>query len=175
MSRINTNVQSMIARNALNTQQQAMNTSMTRLSTGLQINSAKDNPAGLIAVLNLQGQQAGTTQAIGNAQRADNLVSTAEGALNQVSGMLTQLQTLVSQAANSGGLTGSEISANQAQVDSILSSINRIANSTTFDGKNLLNGNLGYVTSGVSGSNITALQVNQAQVAAGSPRRWRWR
>ena len=169
MTTINTNIQSMIAQNALSAQNKSMNTSLERLSTGLQINSAKDNPAGLIAVLNFQSQAAGATQAISNAQQADNMVSTAEGALNQVSSLLTQLQTLVSASANSGTLSGTEVAANQAQVDSILSSINQIATGTTFNGKNLLDGTLGYVTSGVTGADITGLQVNQAQVAAGSP------
>jgi flagellin len=159
----------MIAQNALNTQETALNTSLTRLSTGLQINSAKDNPSGLVAVLNFQSQQAGATQAISNAQQANNMISTAEGSLNQVSSLLTQLQTLVSASANSGSLSSTQVAANQAQVDSILSSINQIATGTTFDGKNLLNGSLGYVTSGVAGASITGLQVNQAQVAAGSP------
>ena len=169
MTTINTNIESLIAQQALSKQQASLNTSLQRLSTGLQINSAKDNPAGLIAVSNLQSQAAGMTQAISNAQQAENMMGTADGALGQVSSLLTQLQSLVSQSASSGDLTSSQIAANQQQVDSILSSIDRIANSTTFNGKNLLNGQLAYVTSGVAGADLSAVQVNQAQVSTGSP------
>lgn len=76
--------------------------------------------------------------------------------------MLTQLQGLVVQSANIGALSQSQISANQVQVDAILTSINQIANSTSFDGLKLLNGNYAYNTSGAAASAFTALTVNRA-------------
>ncbi len=97
---------------------------------------------------------------------AGNVIGTAEGGLNEVSSLLTQLQGLVGQAANSGGMSASEIAADQLQVDSILSTINRISSSTTFEGRQLLNGNLAYTTSSV-GSAVTNLQVNSALVPEG--------
>jgi flagellin len=82
MSRINTNVQSLIAQHVLGKQTKSVNTSLERLSTGIKINSAKDNPAGLIASEGLRAEQAGTTQALSNVERANSVIGTGEGALN---------------------------------------------------------------------------------------------
>jgi flagellin len=164
MSRINTNVSSLIAQNALSQNNAALQTSLTRLSTGLQINSGEDDPAGLIAANDLKDQQAGITQALSNAQQANNVIGTAAGGLTEVSSLLTQLQSLVSQTANSGGLSSTQVSANQQQVDSVLSTINRIAGSTQFAGKSLLNGNYAYTTSSTSTSAFASLQVNAASL-----------
>jgi flagellin len=164
MSRINTNVSSLIAQRVLRTNNNNLNTSLQRLSTGLKINSGADNPAGLIASENLRSEKAGITQAIDNAQRASNIIGTAEGGLNEVSSLLTQLQSLTGQAANSGGMSNEETQANQLQVDSILDTINRIAGATAFEGKKLLNGNYGYTTSSVTASAFSSLQVNTARL-----------
>ncbi len=168
MSRINTNVSSLIAQRALAKNNETLNTSLQRLSTGLQINSGKDNPAGLIASQNLKAETQGITTAIDNANRASNILGTAEGGLSEVSNLLTELQGLVSQAANTGGLSSDEVAANQLQVDSILSTVNRIAGSTSFQGAKLLNGNLDYTTSTVGTSAITGLQVNSAAIPSGA-------
>lgn len=168
MSVINTNVSSLIAQHALNQNQQSLNTSLQRLSTGLKINTGADDPAGLIASQNLLAEQTGINTAINNAQRANNVMGTAEGGLNEVSSLLTQLQGLVGQSANSGGLSSEEVSANQLQVDSILSTINRVAGATNFEGTKLLDGSLDYTTSSVGTSAITGLQVNSAAVPDGS-------
>lgn len=168
MSRINTNVSSLISQRILERNNNSLNTSLERLSTGLKINRGADNPAGLIASENLRSEKVGIAQAIDNAERAGNIIGTAEGGLNEVSNLLTELQTLVSQAANTGGLSPEEISANQLQVDSILGTINRIAQSTSFQGTKLLNGNYDYTTSSVSTSSITGLTVNSARVPDGS-------
>ena len=168
MSRINTNVSSLIAQRTLAKNNDNLNTSLQRLSTGLKINTGKDNPAGLIASENLKAETAGITTAIDNANRASNILGTAEGGLSEVSNLLTQLQGLVGQAANSGGLSKEELDANQLQVDSILSTVNRIAGSTSFQGTKLLNGNYDYTTSTVGTSAITGLTVNSAAVPDGS-------
>jgi flagellin len=167
MSRINTNVSSLIAQRVLRKNNDNLNTSLQRLSTGLKINSGADNPAGLIASENLRAEKSGITQAIDNAGRASNIIGTAEGGLNEVSSLLTELQSLVGQAANSGGLSSEEVSANQLQVDSILGSINRIAGATAFQGKKLLNGDYAYTTSGVAASAFDSLQVNAAKLPDG--------
>lgn len=168
MARINTNVSSLVAQRVLRTNQNNQNLSLERLSTGLKINKGSDNPAGLIASENLRTEKAGITQAIDNAGRASNIIGTAEGGLNEVSSLLTELQSLIGQAANSGGLSSEELSANQLQVDSILGSINRIAGATAFQGKKLLNGNLGYTTSGTGTSAFGSIQVNAARLPAGN-------
>ncbi len=167
MARINTNVSSLIAQTALAKNNSALNTSLQRLSTGLKINSGADDPAGLIASENLKSEQVGITTAIDNANRASNIIGTAEGGLSEVSNLLTQLQGLVSQSANSGGLSKEEINANQLQVDSILGTINRIAQSTSFQGKQLLNGNYDYGTSGVASTAFDNIQINSAHVPDG--------
>jgi flagellin len=163
---INTNVSSLIAQRSLGQNNASLNSALQRLSTGLRINKGSDDPAGLIASLSLQQEQTGIQTAINNASLAGNVIGTAEGGLNEVSSLLTQLQGLVGQAANSGGLSADQISADQLQVDSILSTINRISQSTSFEGTQLLNGNLSYTTSGV-GSAVSNLQINSAIVPSG--------
>src|SRR3954469_15277967 len=168
MSRINTNVSSLIAQRVLTKNNNSLNTSLQRLSTGLKINSGADNPAGLIASENLRAEKAGISQAIDNAGRASNIIGTAEGGLSEVSNLLTELQSLVSQTANSGGLSNEEKQANQLQVDSILSTINRIAQSTAFQGTKLLNGNYSYSTSGVASTSFNNVQINSARIPDGA-------
>src|SRR5882724_2228523 len=160
MSRINTNIQSLQAIHSLGKNQTDLAMHLQRLSTGLQINSGKDAPAGLIASQQLQSEMAGITQAIDNSQQAGNVVNTADGALSEVSSMLLELQSLTNQAANSGAVSPQEIAANQLQADSILNSINRIANTTQFNGVKLLNGSLDYTTSSVNNTEIANTTVN---------------
>lgn len=164
MSTINTNVSSLIAQRVLQTNNNNLATSLQRLSTGLRINSGADDPAGLIASQALKAEQTGITTAIDNAGRATNVIGTAEGGLNEVSNLLNELQGLVNQSANTGGLSQDEISANQLQVDSILSTINRISNSTSFQGRNLLDGTLAYTLSGAGTSAFAAIAVNAANL-----------
>ena len=168
MSIINTNVQSLVAQNALRQNNASEATSLQRLSTGLRINSGADDPSGLIASENLKSETSGIQTAINTANQAANIIGTADGALGEVSNLLTSLQGLVSQTANSGGLSSAEVAANQSQVDSILGTINRIAGSTSFQGTQLLNGSLDYTTSGVASTSLTNLQVDSANVAFGA-------
>src|SRR5215212_9440201 len=105
MSRINTNVSSLIAQRVLRKNNDSLSLSLERLSTGLRINRGADNPAGLIASENLRAEKAGISQAIDNAERASNIIGTAEGGLSEVSSLLNELQQMVSEAANTGGLT----------------------------------------------------------------------
>jgi len=161
---INTNVGSLIAQRSLSANNKALNTSLKRLSTGLKINSGADDPAGLIASEALKAEKTGLTTAIDNANRATNIIGTAEGGLTEVSNLLNQLQGLVNQSANTGALSSDEIKANQLQVDSILTTVNRIANSTSFQGKNLLDGSLGYTLSTAATSAFTAISVNAANL-----------
>jgi flagellin len=167
MSVINTNLSSLIAQQALQQNSSALSTSLERLSTGLKINSGADDPSGLIAMNNLLAQQTGINTAINNANRAGNIIGTAEGGLNEVSNLLTTLQGLVSQSANTGGLSSDEVAANQLQVDSILNTINRISGGTSFEGRNLLDGTLAYTTSGVTGADVGNVQVNSANIPDG--------
>ena len=167
MSRINTNVTSLLAVNNLNQNNSALQTSLQRLSTGYRINAGKDDPSGLIASESLRAEQQATATAIGNAQRADNIIGTAEGSLSEVSNLLVSLQGLVGDAANKAGLSQDEKDADQLQVDSILSTINRISNSASFEGVKLLNGTFDYSTSGLSTTSaFTSVSINSAKVGA---------
>jgi flagellin len=164
MSTINTNVSSLIAQQAFQKNTESLTTSLQRLSTGLKINTGADDPAGLIASQALQAQQTGINAAINNANQATNVIGTAEGGLNEVSSLLNELQGLVTQSANTGALSTGEVAANQLQVDSILSTINRVANSTNFQGSNLLDGSLGYTLSSAGTSAFAAISVNAANL-----------
>src|SRR3954462_8468897 len=164
MSRINTNIASLAAITQLTRNQGDLATHLQRLSSGLNINSGKDAPAGLIASETLRSEINGINQAIDNSTRATNVINTAEGALSEVSALLLEVQGLTNEAANRGALSDQEIQANQLQVDAILNSINRIANTTQFLGMQLLNGTLDYTTSGVSASKIDIVQVNAAEI-----------
>ncbi len=164
MSRINTNISSLQAINRLNKNNADLSMRLQRLSSGLKINSGKDAPAGLIASETLRSEINGINQAIDNSSRAGNVINTAEGALGEVSSLLLEVQSLTNQAANSGALSPDEIKANQLQVDAILNSINRISNTTQFNGVKLLNGSLDYTTSGIATSSIDVAQINAAKL-----------
>jgi len=163
MARINTNVGAVIAQRHLNSSFRALGQTMERLSTGLRINHGKDDPAGLIVSERLRSEVSAVSQAIANTQRASLVIATTEGALDEAAALLRDIQELIIEAANEGAFSDEEIRANQLQVDSAIASIERIANSTTFAGRYLLNGSLDYITSGVDTTQITALAVNAAQ------------
>ncbi len=177
MSRINTNVQSLISTRVFQKNSTDLNRALTRLSTGLRINSGRDDPAGLIASETLRSTKRALTAATDNARRADTIVAVAEGGLQEVNSLLLDLEDLVDRTANEAGLTDAEVAANQLQIDSILQSITRMANSTTFGSKKLLDGTLDFNTSGYNTATVgqtafstavTSLQVNTASVADNS-------
>lgn len=161
MTRINTNLSSLVAQKTLQRSNSQLNEALTRLSTGLKINSGKDDPAGLIASESLRSDITSTKKAITNSERANQLIATADSALGQVTSLLNDIRGLVSEAANTGALSDSQIQANQLQIDSSLEAIDRISQVTQFQGRRLLDGNLDFTTSGVS-SNIQDLQIDQA-------------
>lgn len=165
MSRINTNVPSLLAQRVLGSQNQGLVTSLERLSTGLRINRGKDDPAGLIASENLRNEKAAINSAIGNAQRAEQVVNVAEGGLQEISNLLVELQSLIGQSANEAGVSDAEKDANQLQIDSILQTIDRVANSTSFNGSKLLNGNFDYTTATAASSDLDAITINSARLS----------
>jgi flagellin len=169
MTRINTNVSSLIGQRVLNANNNVLSMSLERLSTGLRINRGKDDPAGLIASENLRAEIRGLDQAIKNAERADQVVNIAEGGLNEISALLTELQSLVVQTANTGGLSREELEANQLQIDSILQTIDRVSSATSFQGLKLLNGNMDYQSTSISGV-VNSFKVNGAKLGFGETR-----
>lgn len=135
-----TNTNTLTLLNILNKTAEAQTTSLLRLSTGMKINRGKDDPAGLIAVSSLNAELVGVEAAIMNGQRANSVLSVADGALVEVESLLKEIETLAAQSTSSGGLSDAEISANQAQIDNAVNSINRIIQTTSFNGKKLLDG-----------------------------------
>ena len=150
MSRINTNIPSIQAVHKLAANQLDLKTRLERLSTGLRINRGRDDPAGLIASETLRNEIRGITQAVENSQRAINVISTAEGALNEISALLLDVRGLINHAANDGAIGAEELKADQLQIDSIIEAIDRIVNTTQFGGEKLINGNYQYTMSGVT-------------------------
>ena len=166
MSRINQNIPSLIAQRVLGNQNKGMAQSLQRLSTGYRINRGADDPAGLIASENLRAEKSAINSAITNSQRADQVVNVAEGGLQEVSNMLVELQGLVGATSNEAGVSQEERDANQLQIDSILQTIDRIANATSFQGTKLLNGNFDYTVSGQDDAVLSDVTVNAAKLAA---------
>lgn len=161
MSRINSNINSLVAQRINGQQNAGLSQSLERLSTGLRINRGGDDPAGLIASEVLRGEQAALTAAIGNAERANQFVAVAEGGLQEISSLLTEVQSLVGQSANEAGLSQEEREANQLQIDNILTTIDRISSTTSFQGSQLLNGSFDFQVSGVAGT-VDELNINNA-------------
>lgn len=155
--RVNTNVAAMNALRNLGITGSEFGKSITRLSTGLRINSAADDPAGLISSESFRAQIAGIDQAVRNNQDAVNYAKTAEGALDEVNRLLRDARSLAVASANTGTLTQSQIQANQNQLNSIVSSITRIAEQTQFGTKKLLDGSAGVSASVTSPENVKSM------------------
>lgn len=170
MSRINSNIPSMVATRVLTMQNKTLNQSLNRLSTGLRINSGKDDPAGLIASELLRAERAAIGAAITNIGRANNVVATAEGGLDEINKLLTELEDLVDRSSNEAGISQDERAANQLQIDSVLDSVNRIANSTEFQGRKLLDGTFEYTTSGIDNTDFSDVDITAARIANGAYR-----
>ncbi len=162
MSRINSNIPSLVAQRHLTSSQESLRLSLERLSSGLKINRGADNPAGLIVSERLRSEISAVSQAMDNSSRAINVIATTEGALDEVQALLTDIQGLLVEAANSGAFSDEEVAANQLQVDNAIDSITRIANTTTFAGRKLINGELDYVTSGVTQTELADVHVHGA-------------
>jgi len=170
MSRINTNIPALQGIHRYQDNQSELNLRLERLSTGLRINRGKDDPAGLIGSERLRYDIRGIRQAVENSTRANNVVFTAEGALNEASALLLDLQALIVSSANESGLLQEEIDANQLQIDSILASIDRIANTTTFAGKKLLDGSQSYLLSALPTAAVDWVSLFSVQVPHGGTR-----
>ncbi len=137
--RINTNVQSLAAQRSLGTVKRAQNTSLEKLASGNRINKAGDDAAGLAISEKLKANIRGTQQATRNAGDGISMVQTAEGGLNEVSNILVRLRELSVQAA-SDTVGDTERKFTDLEFQNLSSEVERIAESTKFNGKNLLNG-----------------------------------
>ncbi|MGX5174559.1 flagellin N-terminal helical domain-containing protein [Aliikangiella sp. IMCC44653] len=139
---IQTNVSSIAAQRTLGRTNEALGTTFQRLSTGLRINSAKDDAAGLQISNSLTSQINGLGVAVRNANDGISLAQTAEGALQESTNILQRIRDLSIQSAN-GSNSASERSALQQEVSQLQQELNRIAETTSFGGRNLLDGTFG--------------------------------
>jgi len=135
-----------------------LSVSNERLATMQRINSGSDDPAGLIAAENLRAEITAIRAASDNAGRARAMIRTADSSLGQVSGLLNTIRGNVVSAAG-GGLSDAELSAMQMENDAALEAINRISGTTSFSGKQLLNGSSGFEVSGANSAQVTDIQV----------------
>lgn len=133
---------------------QRFNQSINRLSTGMRINSAADDPSGLIRSENFRAQISGVDQAVQNNQDAINYAKTAEGALDEIARLLREGRQLAVASGNTAVLDANQIQANQNQWNLMVNSINRIATETQFGQKRLLDGSSGVNASVVNLANI---------------------
>lgn len=136
---VNTNVSSLNAQRQLSNSGGALDTSFQRLSSGLRINGAKDDAAGLQISNRLTGQINGLNQGIRNANDGISLAQTAEGAMDEITGMFQRIRTLAQQASN-GSNTDEDRLALQEEIRQLSKEVNRVAEDTTFGGQNLLDG-----------------------------------
>ena len=154
MAVVNTNVSASIAQSALARNDRALGTAMEQLSTGRKINSAGDNASGLAITARMTSQIKGLDTAIRNANDAVSMISTAEGALDEISNMLQRMRELAVQAG-----TGTTDSADRTYMNTEFSNlraeIDRIADNTQWNGRNILDGSAGAST----GKSTVAFQV----------------
>jgi len=136
---VNSNISSLNAQRQLVNSGLSLDTSFKRLSSGLRINSAADDAAGLQISDRLDSQIQGLNQGNRNANDGISLAQTAEGALEEITSMFQRVRTLAQQASN-GSIVGTDRLAIQDEIRSLMKEVNRVAADTTFGGQNLLNG-----------------------------------
>ncbi|MCK5771363.1 flagellin [Algiphilus sp.] len=168
MLSINTNVMSLNAQRNIASTQSQLATSMERLSSGLRINSAKDDAAGLAISERFTSQIRGMNQAVRNANDGVSLAQTAEGALGEVTNNLQRIRELAVQSSNATN-SATDRNALQAEVSQLLSEINRVADQTSFNGVNLLDGSFAGASFQVganAGETITVSSIADINTAA---------
>ena len=156
---INTNVSALNALDNLNNVANNVAGSIEKLSSGLRINRASDDPAGLIISESLRAQIDGLNQAVSNSQDATNLIKTSEGALTEVNTLLRNVRQLAVHAANTGVNDQTAVQADQSQISSSLASIERIAEQTQFGTKHLLDGSSGIASNVVDTKDIAGINI----------------
>ena len=153
--RINNNIGAQRAFNSVSQTNYEIGKSMNRLSKGLRIADASDDPAGLISSELFRAQLSSMDQAMRNNNEALNYAKTAENGLGEMNKLLSDARSLAVASGNSATLTATQLSANQDQLNSIVGSINRIAGSVTYSGRKLLDGSAGVTTQVSNGSKVS--------------------
>lgn len=137
---VNTNINALNAFNNLERTDSAVTTSMNRLSSGLKVQTAADNPAGFVVSQYLSNQAGGYGVAVQNGQNAVSVLQVAMGALNQSSSILQTMEQLATQSANGGASDSTAQAADQQEFSALQSELDQIANTTQFGNTQLLNG-----------------------------------
>nr|WP_300676509.1 flagellin [uncultured Acetatifactor sp.] len=162
--RINYNVSAMITNNNLANNDSALAKSLERLSSGLKINSAKDNPAGLAMAKRMNAQLEGLSKANQNASDGVSIIETADGAMSEISEMLQRMNELTMKAAN-GVESDKDREIIQEEVKQLTQEIDRVAEATEFNGQRLLNGEFSY-KGYVESSNTNHLKIKVASYSS---------
>jgi len=160
---INTNVASISAQNQLSNSQKMNDQALERLSSGLRINSAKDDAAGLAISTRFQSQISGLSVAQRNANDGISFAQTAEGALGEISGALSRIRDLAVQSSNDTN-SASDRQALNEEVSSLISEVNRIAETTQFNGQNILDGALSSLSFQVGANEGQTIAVSGVDV-----------
>ncbi|EOB3919516.1 flagellin [Vibrio parahaemolyticus] len=155
---VNTNVAALVAQRHLTSATDMLNQSMERLSSGKRINSAKDDAAGLQISNRLQSQMRGLDVAVRNANDGISIMQTAEGAMNEVTNIMQRMRDLSLQSAN-GSNSQAERTALQEEVTALNDELNRIAETTSFGGRKLLNGTFGKSSFQIGAASGEAVQI----------------
>ncbi|NVC93655.1 flagellin [Vibrio natriegens] len=155
---VNTNISALVAQRHLTSATDMLNQSMERLSSGKRINSAKDDAAGLQISNRLQAQMRGLDVAARNANDGISIMQTAEGAMNEVTNIMQRMRDLSLQSAN-GSNSNAERIALQEEVSALNDELNRIAETTSFGGRKLLNGNFGQSSFQIGAASGEAVQI----------------
>lgn len=155
---VNTNISALVAQRHLTNATDMLNQSMERLSSGKRINSAKDDAAGLQISNRLQAQMRGLDVAVRNANDGISIMQTAEGAMNEVTNIMQRMRDLSLQSAN-GSNSNAERIALQEEVSALNDELNRIAETTSFGGRKLLNGSFGKSAFQIGAASGEAVQV----------------
>jgi len=163
---IQNNVSALNAQHNLSRSQNNLNTSIERLSSGFKVNRGADGPAALVISEKQRAQIAGLKTAIDNTDKAVAVVQTAEGALTEINSLLVKARSLSIDSANTGVNDADALAANQAEIDNVLDTINRIAANTQFGDSNLLDGSSGLQGT-ASDADVTFLKAT-SDTSAGS-------
>ena len=177
---VNSNLSALNAYNNLNQTDSAMTKAISELSSGLQIQTAADNPAGYVVAEGLESQSNGMQQAISNAQDGVSLIQTASGALNQITSILQTMNQLALSSANGATNDSNSLNANDQEFQALASEINQISSSTQFGSKQLLDGTFSnqvlqvgafnssndQLTLNISGSSTGALKISGLSIAS---------
>jgi len=163
---IQNNVSALNAQHNLGRSQNNLNTSIERLSSGFKVNRGADGPAALVISEKQRAQIAGLKAAIDNTDKAVAVVQTAEGALTEINSLLVKARSLSIDSANTGVNDADALAANQAEIDNVLDTINRIAANTQFGDSNLLDGSSGLQGT-ASDADVTFLKAT-SDTSAGS-------